>query len=221
MIRSLRFLLQFAWVHLATVLGFAGVVTAGALLTGVPAGKSNLFQSYFASLPLISIIMLFVFAASLCTTTLNLSLSLGGRRRDFFLALQGILVLYTGVCWALQVTVAAIPILFQWSDLERWSLLTALRGYSPWSYPLLCLAVICLGCVCGLVFLRSRVLGVLLSCAAGVLGLFGIIFLLTTSDVWGVARLGILSLVMTVGALAVIGGSEVFLWYNIRRCAVK
>lgn len=221
MLKSFRFLLQFAWVNLGAVLGFAAVVTAGSFLTGVPNGAQNIFETYFSTLPLVVLIILFIFAFSLCTSNLNLALSLGARRRDFFLAVQGILLLYTGVCWLLQIAVSAIPVLFHWSRPERWSILTALRGPNLFSYPLLCLAVLLAGCVCGLIFTRSKAAGVIIVFAAAVLGVFGVTFLFVTSDTWGEAHLGVLPVVLTAGAVAVIGVSEGFLWRTISRYAVK
>ena len=149
------------------------------------------------------------------------TLSLGARRRDFFLAVQGILLLYTMVCWLLQIAVSAIPVLFHWSRPERWSILTALRGPNLFSYPLLCLAVLLAGCVCGLIFTRSKAAGVIIVFAAAVLGVFGVTFLFVTSDTWGEAHLGVLPVVLTAGAVAVIGVSEGFLWRTISRYAVK
>ena len=221
MVKSFRFLLQSAWINLGAVLGFAVVVTAGAFATGVPDGAVNLFETYFSTLPLMVLIMLFVFASSLCTSSMNLALSLGARRRDFFLAVQGILLLYTMVCWLLQIAVSAIPVLFHWSRPERWSILTALRGPNLFSYPLLCLAVLLAGCVCGLIFTRSKAAGVIIVFAAAVLGVFGVTFLFVTSDTWGEAHLGVLPVVLTAGAVAVIGVSEGFLWRTISRYGVK
>ena len=221
MVKSFRFLLQFAWINLGAVLGFAAVVTAGAFLTGVPDGAQNIFETYFSTLPLVVLIILYVFAFALCTSSMNLALSLGARRRDFFLAVQGILLLYTMVCWLLQIAVSAIPVLFHWSRPERWSILTALRGPNLFSYPLLCLAVLLAGCVCGLIFTRSKAAGVIIVFAAAVLGVFGVTFLFVTSDTWGEAHLGVLPVVLTAGAVAVIGVSEGFLWRTISRYAVK
>ena len=221
MLKSFRFLLQFAWVNLGGVLGFAAVVTAGAFLTGVPDGAQNIFETYFSILPLVVLIILYVFAFALCTSSMNLALSLGARRRDFFLAVQGILLLYTMVCWLLQIAVSAIPVLFHWSRPERWSILTALRGPNLFSYPLLCLAVLLAGCVCGLIFTRSKAAGVIIVFAAAVLGVFGVTFLFVTSDTWGEAHLGVLPVVLTAGAVAVVGVSEGFLWRTISRYTVK
>ena len=221
MLKSFRFLLQFAWVNLGGGLGFAAVVTAGSFLTGVPDGAQNIFETYFSTLPLVVLIILYVFAFALCTSSMNLALSLGARRRDFFLAVQGILLLYTMVCWLLQIAVSAIPVLFHWSRPERWSILTALRGPNLFSYPLLCLAVLLAGCVCGLIFTRSKAAGVIIVFAAAVLGVFGVTFLFVTSDTWGEAHLDVLPVVLTAGAVAVVGVSEGFLWRTISRYAVK
>ena len=44
--------------------------------------------------------------------------------------------------------------------------------------------MLCLGCVCGLIFARSRALGVLIITASAVLAMFGVIFLFVTSGTW-------------------------------------
>ena len=45
------------------------------------------------------VLILFILSFNLCGTYLQLALSLGARRRDYFFALQGTLVLYTAACW--------------------------------------------------------------------------------------------------------------------------
>lgn len=222
MFKSFRFLFQFAWVNLGAVLAFAAVVTVGSFATGVPNGAENLFETYFSTLPMVLLIILYILSFALCTSSMNLALSLGARRRDFFFAVQGILLLYTGVCWVLQTVVSAIPVVFHWARPERWSILAALRGPHPWSYPLLCLAVLCLGCVCGLIFARSRALGVLIITASAVLAMFGVIFLFVTSGTWeGSNPWGVLPVVLTAGAVAAVGVSEGFLWRSIQRYTVN
>ena len=159
MYQCARFLFHSVWTSLGAVLAFAAVVIAGAFATGVPSGAQNLFETYFAGLPLTSLLILFILSFNLCSSNLQLALSLGARRRDYFVALQGALLAYTGACWLLQIAVSLIPTAFAWTDPERWTILTALRGPHLWSYPLLCLAVLTLGCACGILFARSRVLG--------------------------------------------------------------
>ena len=87
---------------------------------------------------------------------------------------------------------------------------------------LLCLAVLCLGCVCGLIFARSRALGVLIITASAVLAMFGVIFLFVTSGTWeGSNPWGVLPVVLTAGAVAAVGVSEGFLWRSIQRYTVN
>lgn len=87
--------------------GFAVLVVVGCYATGCPVGQSNLFATYYGAFPLVTLFVLFLFAFSLCTSNLNLGLSFGARRRDFFWAVQGVLVVYTGSagprksCWLL------------------------------------------------------------------------------------------------------------------------
>ena len=54
MLRAFRFQLQFAWVNVVALLGFAAVVTVGCYLTGVPAGADNLFTTYYGAMPIMS-----------------------------------------------------------------------------------------------------------------------------------------------------------------------
>lgn len=122
MLKSFRFLFQFAWINLACLLGFAVLVVVGCYATGVPGGASNLFATYYGAFPLVTLFVLFLFAFSLCTSNLNLGLSFGARRRDFFWAVQGVLVVYTGFCWAAQVLLAALPQLGGWIEEGRWTL---------------------------------------------------------------------------------------------------
>ena len=221
MYQCFRFLFHSVWTSLGCVLAFAAVVIAGAFATGVPDGATNLFETYFAALPITVLLILFILSFNLCAGSLNLALSLGARRRDYFVALQGALVAYAGACWLLQIAVSLIPTAFSWANPERWTILIALRGPHLWSYPLLCLAVLAVGCACGMVFTRSRVLGGIILFVAILLGILGTGFLFVTSGTWGEANLGILPVVLTAGAVGVVGASEGFLWRAISRYTVK
>ena len=77
MLKSFRFLFQFAWINLACLLGFAVLVVVGCYATGVPGGASNLFATYYGAFPLVTLFVLFLFAFSLCTSNLNLGCPLG------------------------------------------------------------------------------------------------------------------------------------------------
>lgn len=219
MVKSFKFLLQFAWVNLAAVLGFAALVVVGTHATGVPNGAENIFRTYFGSFPFSALIMVFIFAIALCTSNLNMALSFGGRRQDYFWALQAIMLVYTGVCWALQIVMSAIPVVFQWSEVDRWTVLMSLGTGSSWSYPLVLMSSLCLGCLCGLTFARSRVLGAILFSVAFVVFMTFLVLLLLTGNhdgLWGV-----LPMILFLVTLAVFAVSEVFLWRTVNRYVVR
>ncbi len=60
---------NFAWVNLASLLGFAAVVILGCYLTGVPGNPNvgNLFETYYAMFPTMILLCLFLFAFAMCT----------------------------------------------------------------------------------------------------------------------------------------------------------
>lgn len=222
MLKSFRFLLQFAWINLGAVLAFALIVTVGAWCTGVPQGADNLFATYFSTFPLLCLIVLFIYSFGLTTSNLNLALSFGARRRDFFLAVQGILLLYTGVCWLLQGAMASIPLLFHWTDQARWQILLTLGGFTSWSYPLVCLAILCLGGLCGLLMVRSKLLGTLVLAVALVAAIASVALLFITADLFeGGAGWGTLPMILVLSMAVIIGASECFFWRIIHRHIVR
>ena len=222
MIKSFRFLLQFAWINLGAILAFALIVIAGAWCTGVPQGNQNLFATYFSTFPLLSLIVLFIYSFGLTTSNLNLALSFGARRRDFFFAVQGILLLYTGVCWMLQVVMSSIPFLFHWTDQERWQVLLSLGGFSSWAYPLVCLAILCLGGLCGMLMVRSKLLGTLVLILALVAAIAATALLFITADMFASgAGWGALPLILVAAMAGIVGASEYFFWRTMRRHIVR
>ena len=182
MLKSFRFLFQFAWINLACLLGFAVLVVVGCYATGVPGGASNLFATYYGAFPLVTLFVLFIFAFSLCTSNLNLGLSFGARRRDFFWAVQGVLVVYTGFCWAAQVLLAALPQLGGWIEEGRWTLIRAFYGGTLWVFPLVCLTILVLGCLGGLVSAKSKVWGAVILSVSVIALLMGSILLALMAD---------------------------------------
>lgn len=222
MIKSFRFLLQFAWINLGALLAFALVVIVGSWCTGVPQGNQNLFATYFSTFPLLCLIVLFIFSFGLTTSNLNLALSFGARRCDFFLAVQGILLLYTGVCWLLQVVMSSIPFLFHWTQQERWSVLLSLGGFSSWAYPLVCLSILCLGGLCGMLMVRSKLLGTLVLLLAIVAAIAATVLLFITADLFDSnAGWGSLPLILAVVMAVIVGVSECFFWRTINRHIVR
>ena len=223
MVKSFRFLLQFAWINLGALLAFALIVSVGSALTGVPGGADNLFSTYFSAFPLMALMILYIYAFALCTSNLNLALSFGATRRGFFGAAQGILLLYTAVSWLLQGALAALPALLNWEHPERFPILR-MCGFASWCFPLLALAILCLGCLAGVIFIKSKAAGVVVDTLSGVVGIAGMVALFITSSAvrdFGADLFGTLPLWFTAGGVAVVGVSEVFLWRTIRNYIVK
>lgn len=221
MVKSFKYLLQFAWINLGAILGFAAIVIAGAYLTGVPQGANNLFRTYFGTFPLLTLIMLFLFSYALCTSNLNLALSFGARRRDFFFAIQGVLLLYAGVCWALQAVMSAIPDLFAWTSVDRWSFLMSLGGLTNWQYPLACLAIMTLGCLCGLLYVRSKGWGVLLIVFTILGGIAATMVLLICSDSQPGTPGALTATILTCGAAVLTVVCEFLIWRTVHRFVVR
>ena len=229
--RSFRFLLNFAWANLGAIFGFAAIVIAGCYLSGVPnhAENGNLFETYYAMFPTMILLILFLYAFALCTNNLNLGLSMGARRTDFFWALQGIMVFYSVVCWLLQLFMAAFPGLAHWQVRDRWALLD-LFGGRAWVFPLVCLVLMVLGCLSGMVVVKNKILGAILVTVSVIIMMAVTVFMLLFAD----ARMGepfreaglgwvftvlpkVIAGVLAVGAV----GGELLIWRTIQRYVVR
>lgn len=232
--KSFRFLWQFSWVNMAVLAGFAAAVTLGAVASGVPQGNVNIFQTYFGGFPMMALMVLFILSFALCTSNLNLALSCGARRRDFFWGMQSILLAYTLTAWLLQSAMSAIPALMHWSDLGRWTALMTFGNMATWAFPLTSMTVLALGCLCGLLFSRSKVLGsivmvvaMLVSIAAVMLLMFAAGYEMALYFMDGSAPDIILSpwgrlpLYLGLGLGAVFLVSEYLIWRFIRRYCVR
>ncbi len=230
MVKSVRFLLQFIWVNLLALLGFGAVIIAGCYITGVIDGAENLFGTYFSSFPIMVVYMLYIFAFTMCTTNLNLGLAMGAKRRDFFWAVQVTALVYAGLCWMIQVVMAKVPALGHWSTMEHWESLLWINGDRLWIYPLINLAVVVLGCVSGLAFSKSKVLGGIMIAIAALILMFGVILMAVMSNrdlkeflmesayggLWGD-----LPMVLAVITGLAFVGSEAILWRYIHRYMVR
>lgn len=229
--RSFRFLLNFAWVNLSAIFGFAAIVIAGCYITGVPGNteNGNLFETYYAMFPTMLLLILFLYAFALCTNNLNLGLSMGARRVDFFWALQGIMAFYAVVCWALQLFMAAFPAIANWEVRDRWALLD-LFGGRVWAFPLVCLVLMVLGCLSGMVMVKNKIVGSILVTVSIFVMVMVTVFMILSADTNIVEILletefgwlfTVLPRVM-IGVLAVgaVGG-ELFIWWFIQRCIVR
>lgn len=229
--RSFRFLLNFAWTNLSAIFGFAAIVIAGCYLSGVPnnAENGNLFETYYAMFPTMLLLILFLYAFALCTNNLNLGLSMGARRTDFFWALQGIMVFYSLVCWALQLFMSAFPAIANWEVRDRWALLD-LFGGQVWVFPLVCLVLMVLGCLSGMVMVKNKIIGSILVTVSIIIMVAVTMFMLLFTDArmmeaFQEAGLGwvftTLPVVMTaVLAMGAVGG-ELLIWRTIQRYIVR
>lgn len=229
--RSFRFLLNFAWYNLAAIFGFAAIVIAGCYVTGVPsnAGNGNLFETYYAMFPTMILLILFLYAFALCTNNLNLGLSMGARRTDFFWALQGIMAFYAVICWALQLFMSAFPAIANWEVRDRWALLD-LFGGKVWVFPLVCFVLMVLGCLSGLVVVKNKVLGFILVTVSVIIMVVVTIFMLLFTDAmmtepFQEAGLGwvftvLPKVIVAVLAVSAVGG-ELLIWRTIQRYIVR
>lgn len=227
MVKSFRFLLNFAWYNLAAIFGFAAIVIAGCYLTGVPrnAENGNLFETYYAMFPTMILLILFLYAFALCTNNLNMGLSMGAKRTDFFWAVQGNMAFYTVVCWALYWFMSAFPAIANWEVRERFSLLGTYSG-KLWLYPMLCMTMLVLGCLSGLVMVKNKILGTLLVILS-IFAMMGItVFMLLSADtnlmdflvdsIWN----DLPKIMVGILAAAFVGG-ELLIWRVIQRYVVR
>lgn len=229
--RSFRFLLNFAWTNLSAIFGFAAIVIAGCYLSGVPnnAENGNLFETYYAMFPTMLLLILFLYAFALCTNNLNLGLSMGARRTDFFWALQGIMVFYSLVCWALQLFMSAFPAIANWKVRDRWALLD-LFGGQVWVFPLVCLVLMVLGCLSGMVMVKNKIIGTILV-TLSILVMMGVtVFMLLSADTnimvflleteWAWLWVALPKVMIAVLAMGAVGG-ELLIWRTIQRYIVR
>ncbi len=227
MVRSFRFLLNFAWVNLGAIIGFAAIVIGGCYATGVPNDPraGNLFETYYAMFPTMILLCLFLYAFALCTNNLNLGLSMGARRGDFFWAIQGIMVFYSLICWVLQWFMSAFPAIANWEVRERFSLLSTYSA-QLWIYPMLCMVVLVLGCLSGLLIVKSKVLGTIVLILSIFLMIGVTVMMLLSTDMsfrdfffrsyWN----NLPKILAGVLAVSFVGG-EFLIWRTVQRYVVR
>lgn len=231
MAKSFRFLLRFALVNLAAAFVCTAILIAGCYASGIThdASRHTIFETYYSMSPFIILLFLFLYAFSLCTSSLNLGLSFGARRKDFFWAIQGIILFYTVVCWALQRFLTGLPAAAGWADRDRWSLLMLYSG-KFWTFPLLCIVLLVLGCLVGLLMERHRMLAAFLLVFVCLAASGGTAFMLIvtdtrmvtvlTGDGWGWLFTTLPKVLPAVLAIAAAGG-ELLMWRAIRNYTVR
>ena len=231
MVKSFRFLLSYSWVNLGAVFGFAAIVIVGCYITGVPGNPNvgNLFETYYSMFPTMILLCLFLYAFSLCTNNLNLGLSMGARRRDFFWAIQGNMAFYAVICWGLQLFMSAFPALANWEVRERWELLN-LFGGRVWVFPLVCMALMVLGCLSGLVMVKSKIAGTILVTVSIFVMIFATVFMMLSADTgvmsylveteWGWLWTTLPRIMIAVLSAGAVGG-EFLIWKVVQRYVVR
>ena len=231
MAKSFRFLLRFALVNLAALFLCAAILIAGCYATGIThdASRYTIFEIYYSMSPFIILLFLFLYAFALCTNNLNLGMSMGARRKDFFWAIQGIILFYTVVCWALQRFLTGLPAAAGWADRDRWSLLMLYSG-KFWTFPLLCIVLLVLGCLVGLLMVRHRMLAAFLLVFVCLAASGGTAFMLIvtdtrmvtvlTGDGWG-WLFTTLPKILPVVLAATVAGGEFLMWRAIRNYTVR
>ena len=157
MMKQLKYTAQFFTVNILVTLSFALIVFLGCLITGVPSGNINLFATYYNMFPLMYLIIIFILSFALCTSNLNLALSYGCRRRDFFWGIHLQILIYVLFGWILTRCILLLPALGNWNN-------HALRTLPFFDvsfplYALLVMAVLLLGCTLGPLYIRSKWIG--------------------------------------------------------------
>lgn len=219
--RTFRFLWMCSWPNLVTLAGFAVVIVLGSSLTGVPQGADNIFATYFSAFPFMELMVLYAVSFALCTTNLNLAVSFGCRRRDFFWGYQGMLAVYTGISWLLKEGMYRLPTALGWSQGSRLGEMAQMMNLRGLLFPALALCLLALGAVSGLIFARSKVWGTVVIVAAVVLGM-GVFFLFMILNLTEhSALLGRLAAVTLAVMAAAFAAAEVFLWRFTGRYCVR
>ena len=218
--RSFRYLWQSIWVNLSVLAGFGAVVLAGCLLTGVPKGVDNLFSQYLGMFPLMSVMILFILSFAMCTSNLEIAVSYGARRADFFWALQGAILVYALGAAVMSQIAALVPSAMGWENESHFLRLLSFGLESSVAYFLITVALLGVGCMCGLLYVRSRLWGILVMMAFVLFGVTAVVVMLITANHGGFGSWSVP--VLLGGGLAVaFAASELVLWRVINRYCVR
>mgnify|MGYP003299904996 CR=1 FL=1 len=218
MIKSLKFASQFLLENLLVLTGLVLIIFVGCLVTGVPAGATNLFATYYTLFPLMYPMIVFITSFAWCTNNLNLALSYGCRRRDFFHATQLLILTYILFGWLLNRLLCSITILGSWNN-PKLSVLFLLDVPFP-LYALFTAALVLVGCALGPLYLRSRLIGSLIMMLIVLIGIGSTTGLLLLAD-HSNKNWGDLPLLLTVGLAFVCAGSEWYLHRIIHKATVR
>ncbi len=149
---------------------------------------------------------------------LNLCLSLGGRRRDWFVAIQGFFLVCLVVGRVTVLLAFALVNLAGWVPPQGQNLLSLLGRPGVWQYDLLCLAGMVAGTLGGIMHLRKPEGGMLIFFLALLAAVAGLCILGLTMALAG--RIPDLSGPVCLVALGVLVPGELGLWLSVRRACV-
>ena len=183
--RSFRYLWQFTAVNLMVIAAFAAVLPVLTVVVGGETnpqpGAGNMVATYFGMFPLMAVIIVFLLATNLSTINLDMAVSMGGRRQDYFRGMQVAFAAYALTCWGLSLVLTRIPGWLNWPDPEQWRMLLSLGNQPWWWYPLICMTAAAAGAVCGMLLVRHKVLAVFFLAAAALLGVASVVFLMLST----------------------------------------
>ena len=217
--KCLNYLSITAVENITAVCGVAIVLTLGCILTGAPVGKESMFTTYFSLFPFMYLLILLTVSISCCTTSLQLALSFGARRQDFFCALQIYVTFYALLGWVLNSILKAVSM--NWIPNESTPTMDLLFHTSFPFYILIAIPTILLGCALGPIYTRSPLLGSLVMVGIMLGGISATVFLLLVSHndsihLWGDLPAILVTLFMIIGAVC-----EVFIYRFVKQATVR
>lgn len=214
--RTIRFFFRTSLINLGVILAFAALVTLGAIATDA----SGLFETYFSLFPAMGLMILFMLSYALCTSQLNIALSFGARRKDYFPAMHINMVYYAAAVTLLQQVMLLLSQSFGWQDREGWRSLLTLGGQPILLFFLLCLLLQMIGGACGLLMIRSRAVGLVIMACVTLFAIASVVFLMLTAT-HGAGSWGDLPWILYSLLLLLAAGSEVFMWKTIQSYCVR
>ena len=205
---------------LLVLLCFGTSLTLFTHLFGGTYNDESMLVRYFTTFPLMQLMVLFLLSFSVCTSNLQVALSFGARRADYFWALQGVLGVYTLGCWALAALLCRAPRLLGWPDPAAWEQAMLSTALPWWAFPLCALVMLTMGALCGVKYVRSRLVGILIFVVFFVVGVGAVVgFLLTADRMFG-GDYGDLPLLLAAGLTLTFLICDIFICRQVRRAVV-
>ena len=134
-----------------------------------------------------------------------------------------------GVCWGLQLFMSAFPALANWEIRDKWALLDLFDG-RVWVFPLVCMVLMVLGCLSGLVLVKSKILGTILVAISIFVMIFVSAFMILSADTgvmnylveteWGWLWTTLPRIMIAVLSAGAVGG-EFLIWKVVQRYVVR